>query len=94
MQLTDLFAAYKAADAAYEADVTADDKVWKAFDTAAAAYSAAVAAKTAEWDALPEGDAKCSAEENANDTVYVDLAGSPDDRLFWLQIAIGSYDEA
>ena len=35
MQLTDLFAAYKAADAAYEADVTADDKVWKAFDTAA-----------------------------------------------------------
>jgi hypothetical protein len=93
MQLTDLFAAYQAADAAVDAAVAYDAKVWKAADVASAAYFAAVAAKTAKWNALPECDAKCSAEENANDTVYVELAGSPEDRLFWLQIAIGSYDD-
>lgn len=87
MTTTALFAKYQAASDALDAG-----GAWDAFNAVAVAYNEAVAAKTAEWDAIPENAAKWNAEDNANDTVHVERVGHADDRLFWLEIAIGSIE--
>jgi hypothetical protein len=83
---TALFQAFTAADAAWNADELNLDLL-RASDAAYAAYMAAVAATRAEWNAIPEGNGKFSAEINAHDTEGTDI-----DELFWLEIAIRTYE--
>lgn len=83
---TELHIAMTAAEAAWRADDMNLDKL-HSYEAAERAWNAAVAAKRAEWNALPEGDQKSSAHENADDT-----EGTFEDELYWLQIAVRSYD--
>jgi len=73
-------------DAAWKADEMNLDKL-HASDKAFADYMAAMAAARKVWMALPAGDAKDSAETNADDT-----EGCAEDELFWLEIAIRTFE--
>jgi hypothetical protein len=83
---TDIFQAHAAAEAAYQAD-DMNISLLNASDAAFAAYMKATATARDEWNALPKGDAKDSAETNAEDTEGTDV-----DQLYWYEIAIRTYE--
>lgn len=87
-EAADLFAAMNEAEAALLVSYSVVKE--KQLDAAQKRYFAALNEARAVWASLPDGDAKCSAEENANDT----LAEGEFDRandLAWLQCAITTY---
>lgn len=87
---TELFQTMKAAELAYNADDMNTAKL-DVLEAAEKAYFAALTKRQAQWDALPAGERKDSAEQNAHDTnVETDFDG---DRLRWLEIALGTYEE-
>ena len=55
-------------------------------------YIKAEGAAKKQWDAIPEGDAKDSAYENADEMMYVEKLIMERDRLGWLIAAIGTYN--
>lgn len=57
-------------------------------DKARTEYFAALIAARNVWDAIADGEAKWSAEQNADDT-----EGCLTDQLRWLQIAIATHEE-
>jgi hypothetical protein len=73
--------------AACEADIDCDVDVWHA---AAKAYWAEEAKAKAAWDAIPEGDAKDSAYDNA-EQMMCDWEFSFKNRLAWYKAAVASY---
>ena len=86
MNTTDIYRAHVEAEAAYQADDLNLD-LMHAANAAYRAYLAAVSQARAIWVALPEGDAKFSAETNAEDT-----EGCAEDELLWLEIAIRTFE--
>lgn len=94
---TELFQAMQAAQAAFNAADAAGDNaqalaLLAPLEAAERAYYAAEGKAQAEWDALPEGRRKDSAWTNADDTVTEN--GAQGDRLYWLQMAVASFEFA
>lgn len=93
--MTDLFAKLNAAEAAYEAfgfNVSLDQldacfEALRALEDARCAYYSAIRERKAVWDTL-RGENRGSAIDNAYDT-----EGTDTDELYWLEIAIRSYDD-
>jgi hypothetical protein len=82
---TELYQAYKKADAAFEASSTNLDLCNISNETFTA-YMQAVGAARKEWEAITGSAAKDSAENNAFDT-----EGAVEDELYWFEIALSTY---
>ena len=61
-------------------------------DAAFFAYIKAEGVAKKQWDAIPEGAAKDSAYENADEMMYVEKLIMERDRLGWLRSAIDTYN--
>lgn len=93
MVTTELFQKVVATEAAFTQSVkdsqigAGDLQLMKIADEAFAEYVAAVSIARAKWDGVPSGDAKDSAEQNANDTEDTDV-----DQLRWYEIALMTWE--
>ncbi len=56
-----------------------------------AAYVAAESKARAAWNAIPEGNAKDSAHNNADDVMFTEKLIPADDMLGWLRAAVDTY---
>jgi len=75
--------------AAVEADSDCDYDIWL---SAATAYWAAHDSAKEAWEAIPEGEAKDSAYDNAEEMMCAGALFSFDNRLAWYLAAIGTYE--